>query len=85
LSTVYEPVKQSISSVNALLNGYMNDIGLSAYSIRLAAHGGLTSYGVDYIDVGRRAASYVDRVLRGDDPSNLPVQRPTKFELVINV
>jgi putative ABC transport system substrate-binding protein len=48
-------------------------------------HGGLMSYGVDYFDVGRRAASYVDRVLRGDDPDNLPVQQPTKFELVINL
>jgi putative tryptophan/tyrosine transport system substrate-binding protein len=48
-------------------------------------HGGLMSYGVDYTDVGRRAASYVDRVLRGDDPDNLPVQQPTKFELVINL
>jgi putative ABC transport system substrate-binding protein len=47
--------------------------------------GGLMSYGVDYIDVGRRAASYVDRILRGDDPDNLPVQQPTKFELVINL
>jgi putative ABC transport system substrate-binding protein len=47
--------------------------------------GGLMSYGVDYIDVGRRAASYVDRVLRGDDPDKLPVQQPTKFELVINL
>ena len=54
------------------------------YGARVAPfHGGLMSYGVDYIDVGRRAASYVDRVLRGDDPDNLPVQQPTKFEFVI--
>ncbi len=47
--------------------------------------GGLMSYGIDYVDAGRRAASYVDRLLRGDDPDNLPVQQPTKFELVINL
>lgn len=56
------------------------------YGVKWAPfHGGLMSYGVDYTDVGRRAASYVDRVLRGDDPDNLPVQQPTKFELVINL
>lgn len=49
------------------------------------SRGGLMSYGIDYVDAGRRAASYVDRVLRGDDPDNLPVQQPTKFELVINL
>jgi putative tryptophan/tyrosine transport system substrate-binding protein len=47
--------------------------------------GGLISYGVDYSDVFSRAAKYVDRILRGEKPSNLPVQLPTKFELVINL
>jgi putative ABC transport system substrate-binding protein len=47
--------------------------------------GGLLSYGVDYIDLFRRAANYVNRILRGAKPQNLPVQQPTKFELVINV
>jgi putative ABC transport system substrate-binding protein len=46
--------------------------------------GGLLSYGMDYSDVFRRAASYVDRILRGENPGELPVQAPTKFELVIN-
>ena len=41
--------------------------------------GGLASYGPDYIDLCRRAASYVDRVLRGERPRDLPVQLPTKF------
>jgi ABC-type uncharacterized transport system substrate-binding protein len=49
-----------------------------------AADGGLMSFGIDSADLFRRAASYVDRVLRGEKPADLPVQAPTKFELVIN-
>ena len=55
------------------------------YSERFAiAHGGLAFYGVDRIELYRAAASYVDRILRGEKAGDLPYQQPTKYELVIN-
>jgi len=49
------------------------------------AGGGLISYGPDQLDQYRRAAAYVDRIFRGEKPADLPVQAPTKYELVINL
>ena len=47
--------------------------------------GGLMSYGPDTMDIFRRSASYIDRILKGASPADLPVQQPTKFELFVNL
>jgi putative ABC transport system substrate-binding protein len=62
-----------------------NNIPAVYIASQFAIDGGLLSYGVDASDIWRRAASYVDRILRGAKPGDLPVQFPAKFEMVVNL
>jgi putative ABC transport system substrate-binding protein len=55
------------------------------YERNFVAAGGLISYGPNFLDLFQRAASYVDRIFKGEKPSDLPVQTPTKYELAINL
>jgi putative ABC transport system substrate-binding protein len=68
-----------------ILQAARNKVPAVYWNSIVARDGGLLSYGPDTGDIFRRAASYVDRILRGEKPSDLPVQLPTKFELVVNL
>jgi putative ABC transport system substrate-binding protein len=62
-----------------------NNIPAAYWQFAFVRDGGLLSYGPDYVDIYRRAATYVDRILRGANPADLPVQLPVKFEMAINL
>jgi putative ABC transport system substrate-binding protein len=62
-----------------------NNVPAVYFLSTFARDGGLLSYGIDQVDSWRRVASYVDRILRGAKPGDLPVQLPTKFEMVVNL
>ena len=68
-----------------ILAAARNNVPAAYWQSPFARDGGLLSYGPDVVDTFRRAASYVDRILRGAKPGDLPVQFPTKFEMVLNL
>jgi putative ABC transport system substrate-binding protein len=89
-----EPNSGIILMPSAFMSGRFSEIAgvmtkhrlPAIYTLRsFAEAGGLVSYGNDVADNYRRAASYVDRILKGDKPSELPIQFPVKFELVVNL
>jgi putative ABC transport system substrate-binding protein len=77
LATVHHDLIIALAARHKLPAVYSNRFGVTG--------GGLISYGPDFTDEFRRAAGYVDRILRGEKPADLPVQAPTKYELVINL
>jgi putative ABC transport system substrate-binding protein len=67
-----------------ILQAARNNVPVVYYAMAFARSGGLLSYGSDYADIFRRSASYVDLILRGAKPTDLPVQPPVKFEMALN-
>jgi putative ABC transport system substrate-binding protein len=74
-----------VHRASVILAAARNNVPAVYYLSDFARDGGLLSYGNDLTDSFRRAASYVDRILRGAKPAELPVQLPTKFEMVLNL
>jgi putative ABC transport system substrate-binding protein len=74
----------NVHRARIILAAARNNVPAIYWPSDFARDGGLLSYGPDGVDILRRAATYVDRILRGDKPGDLPVQFPTKFEMVVN-
>jgi putative ABC transport system substrate-binding protein len=74
-----------VHRASIILAAARNNVPAIYWLSSIARDGGLLSYGVDQVDTFRRAASYVDRILRGAKPGDLPVQYPTKFEMAVNL
>ena len=68
-----------------ILVAAQNKVPAVYYLSVFAKDGGLLSYGPDGVDISRRAAAYVDRILRGEKPGDLPVQFPVKYEMIVNL
>jgi putative ABC transport system substrate-binding protein len=75
----------AVHRVSIILAAARNNVPAVYFQAFFARDGGLLSYGADPVDNFRRAASYIDRILRGEKPGDLPVQLPTKFEMVLNL
>ena len=74
-----------VHRASIILAAARNNLPAVYWDSVFARNGGLLSYGPDGVDIFRRAATYVDRILRGAKPGDLPVQFPTKYEMVLNL
>jgi putative ABC transport system substrate-binding protein len=82
---VMPDVFTEVHRVPIILATARNNVPAVYFSSNFVRDGGLLAYGVDLVDTSRRAATYVDRILRGTKPAELPVQLPTKFEMAVNL
>ena len=94
IDQVRDAVQALYVASDAMFNTSRGEIGRLALAARLptmhgfrdiVAAGGLMSYAPDYLDLFRRTADFVDKILRGANPAALPVEQPTRFELVVNL
>ena len=82
---VVPDVFMEVHRATVILAAARNKVPAVYFASNIVRDGGLLSYGVNLIDSSRRAATYVDRILRGAKPAELPVQFPTKFEMAVNL